>query len=177
MVGHGQWAGVYRARPVNSPSNVRCLRDQWLLQRKPAEDPRPWRCSPRGQVGRQVLAPHLIAIWIAAQTTAAVPGHAWLEGATLQAYRRANACSIRRPCSGSPANAEALGPSTVRAVLHGESNRATFCFHRRGMRRSWIRLRAASRRTVHDPRTIAAHLLSGPEHVIPLGDRTLQRHL
>jgi serine/threonine-protein kinase len=87
-VGHGQWAGVYRARPVNAPLNRAAAYAVKMLHENRQHDPLAIEMLAReAQVSRQVSHPHLIAI-LESQLKRApqflvMP---WLEGATLQAY-------------------------------------------------------------------------------------------
>ena len=90
-VGHGQWAGVYRARPVNAPVDRPAAYAVKMLHENRQQDPVAIEMLAReAQVGRQVSHPHLIAI-LESQLKRApqflvMP---WLEGATLQAYAAA----------------------------------------------------------------------------------------
>ncbi len=85
-VGHGQWAGVYRARPVNAPMHRAAPYALKMLHESRQQDPLAIEMLAReAQVGRQVSHPHLIAI-LESQLTRApqflvMP---WLEGTTLQ---------------------------------------------------------------------------------------------
>ncbi len=90
-VGHGQWAGVYRARPINAPVDQPAAYAVKMLHSKRQQDPVAIEMLAReAQVGHQVSHPHLIA-FLDAQLKRApqflvMP---WLEGATLQAYTAA----------------------------------------------------------------------------------------
>ncbi len=90
-VGHGSWAGVYRARPVNAPVHRAAAYAVKILHENRQQDPVAIEMLAReAHLGRQVSHPHLIAI-LESQIRRApqflvMP---WLEGATLQAYASA----------------------------------------------------------------------------------------
>ncbi len=90
-VGHGQWAGVYRASPVNAPINRPAAYAVKMLHVTRQQDAFAIEMLAReARVGSQVSHPHLIAI-LESQIKRApqflvMP---WLEGATLQAYTAA----------------------------------------------------------------------------------------
>ena len=90
-VGHGQWAGVYRARPLNAPADRPAAYAVKMLHESRQQDPVAIEMLAReAQVGRQVSHPHLIAIL--ESHLKRVPQFLvmpWLEGATLQAYTAA----------------------------------------------------------------------------------------
>jgi len=87
-VGHGPWAGVFRARPVNAPVNRPAAYAVKILHETRQNDPLAIEMLAReAQVGCQVSHPHLIAI-LESQIKRA-PQYLvmpWLEGATLQVY-------------------------------------------------------------------------------------------
>ena len=87
-VGHGQWAGVYRARPMNAPVNRPAAYAVKILHENRQQDPVAIEMLAReAQVGRQVSHPHLIAILESQHRRApqflVMP---WLDGVTLQSY-------------------------------------------------------------------------------------------
>jgi serine/threonine-protein kinase len=87
-VGHGRWAGVYRARPVNAPLSRPAAYAVKMLHENRQQDPLAIEMLAReARVGRQVSHPHLIAV-LESQVKRApqflvMP---WLEGATLHAF-------------------------------------------------------------------------------------------
>jgi len=87
-VGHGPWAGVYRARPVNAALDRQAAYAVKILHKTRQQDPVAIDMLAReAQVARQVSHPHLIAI-LEAQLKRApqflvMP---WLEGSALQSY-------------------------------------------------------------------------------------------
>jgi serine/threonine-protein kinase len=91
QVGHGQWAGVYRARPASAASDRPAVYAVKMLHENRRHDPVAIEMLAReAQVGRQVSHPHLIAI-LESQLKRApqflvMP---WLEGTTLQTYAAA----------------------------------------------------------------------------------------
>ena len=88
QVGHGQWAGVYRACPANAPVNRPAAYAVKMLHENRQQDPVAIEMLAReALVGRQVSHPHLIPI-LESQTKRApqflvMP---WLDGASLQTY-------------------------------------------------------------------------------------------
>jgi len=86
-VGHGRWAGIYRARPVNAPIERPAAYAVKILHESRQQDPLAIEMLAReAQIGRQVSHPHLIAIL--ESHLRCVPQFLvmpWLEGTTLHA--------------------------------------------------------------------------------------------
>lgn len=122
-VGHGQWAGVYRARPLNSPLHkvaayaVKMLHAQWQQDSAAIE-----MFAREAQVGRRISHPHLIAILESqVERTPRFLVMPWLQGTTLQTYTAARRLLdppvvlwIARQ------TAEALGALDVAGWMHGD---------------------------------------------------------
>ena len=122
-VGHGQWAGVYRARPAAASVDCAAAYAVKMLHEDRQQDPVAIEMLAReARVGRQVSHPHLIAIlesqFKRAPQFLVMP---WLEGATLQA------CTAARRLLDPPTvlwiarqTAEAMGALDQAGWMHGD---------------------------------------------------------
>ncbi len=169
-VGRGQWANVYRARPVSAPVERPAAYAVKILQDNRQQDPLAIEMLAREvRVGCQVHHPHLIAI-LESQLRRA-PQYLvlpWLEGATLQAYTAA------RRLFDPPAvlwiarqTAEALDALDQAGWMHGDIKPSNIFLSPQG-HVTLLDLGMAQRRDekVEGPRAIAgtAYYLA-PEHV------------
>ena len=103
-VGLGQWAGVYRARPVNASPTSASAYAVKMLQASRRHDPVAIEMIAReALVGRQLSHPHLIAILEAQvkrrRNSSSCRG--W-KAQHCKHVRWRGVYSIRRPCFGSP---------------------------------------------------------------------------
>ncbi len=169
-VGHGQWAGVYRARPVNAPIERAAAYAVKVLHENRRHDPIAVEMLAReAQVGRETSHPHLIAILESQlKRTPQFLVMPWLEGATLQAYLAARR-SLDPPAVLWIARqtAEALGALDQAGWMHGDIKPSNIFLSSRG-HVTLLDLGFARRRdeTAESPRALAGTgYYLAPEHV------------